>query len=342
MREWFRKYGKWATGADAAISLGEKLVYALTTSAVSGALLTGFGWFLENWVAGVLLGLGAFALLQVILTVRAIRQPEAGLVGASLPQPSQPHHEASRQLSRPTPSASYPWATDEELKGSYIHNRSLHIFDLARKNVTIRGKTLEDCQVYGPAVITPFYGEWPFDDACTWEEGSDPLSLTWASSPDLDRKYVGAIGLENCFFRNCSFVRVGLLLNPERYEQMTGLPAPSVNLGEPSAEMPTDEELKSDCLQLSSESYQFVKDHGGLEIGDYLDPDTRRRNDDTMLEYEQSLGGRVNGLFRKLQRRGWWQPEAMDPKKRKRIESPGFLSDVQDIAKELSAIGHEH
>jgi hypothetical protein len=105
---------------------------------------------------------------------------------------------------------------------------------------------------------------------------------------------------------------------------------------------PGDEELKSECFQVSAECYQFVRDHGGSEIGDYLDPQVRRRNDEIMLEYEQSLGGRVNGLLRKLQRRGWWQPETIDPKKRKRFDDPGFLADVQDIAKELNAIGHEH
>ena len=227
-------------------------------------------------------------------------------------------------------------------KGVVIHNRSLYIFDLARKNVALKGKTFEDCQIYGPAVIAPYYGDWPFDDACTWEEASDPLSLNWASTPELDRRYIGVIGLDGCSFRNCSFVRVGLLLNPERYEQITGLPAPSINLSEPADQIPTDEELKSACLQLSSELYQFVKDHGGLEIGDYLDPEVRQRNDETMLEYEQTLGGRVDGLFRKLQRRGWWQSETVDLKRRRRIENPGFPADVQDIAKELSAIGHEH
>lgn len=105
---------------------------------------------------------------------------------------------------------------------------------------------------------------------------------------------------------------------------------------------PGDDELKGECFQTSAVCYQFVRDHGGTEIGDYLDPEVRRRNDAVMLEYEQSLGGRVNGLLRRLQRRGWWQPETVDPKKRKHIEDPGFLSDVQDIAKELNAIGHEH
>jgi low affinity Fe/Cu permease len=105
---------------------------------------------------------------------------------------------------------------------------------------------------------------------------------------------------------------------------------------------PGDEELKDACFQVSAECYQFVRDHGGTELGDYLDPEVRRRNDEVMLEYEESLGGRVNGLLRKLERRGWWQPETVEPKKRKHIEDPGFLSDVQDIARELNAIGHEH
>ena len=105
---------------------------------------------------------------------------------------------------------------------------------------------------------------------------------------------------------------------------------------------PGDAELKIECFQISTDCYQFVRDHGGTELGDYLDPEVRRRNDEIMLEYEQSLGGRVNGLLRRLQWRGWWQPETVEAKKRKHIEYPGFLSDVQDIAKELNAIAHEH
>jgi hypothetical protein len=105
---------------------------------------------------------------------------------------------------------------------------------------------------------------------------------------------------------------------------------------------PGDEELKGECFRVSTDCFRFVSDHGGTELGDYLDPEVRQRNDEVMLEYEQRLGGRVNGLFRKLQRRGWWDPESLEAKKRKHIEDPGFLSDVQDIAKELNAIGHEH
>ena len=105
---------------------------------------------------------------------------------------------------------------------------------------------------------------------------------------------------------------------------------------------PGDEELKSECFQISTDCYQFVRAYGGTELGDYLDPEVRRRNDEVMLEYDQTLGGRVNSLLRKLQRRGWWQPETLEPKKPKHIEDPGFLSDVQDIARELNAIAHEH
>jgi hypothetical protein len=57
-----------------------------------------------------------------------------------------------------------------------------------------------------------------------------------------------------------------------------------------SETQPGDEDLKHQCFQLSDARYQFVRDHGGSEIGDYLDPDVRRRDDEIMLEYEQSLG----------------------------------------------------
>lgn len=340
MREWFRKYGKWATGTETALSLGEKLVYALTTSAASGALLTGFGWFIENWVAGVLLGLGGFALLQIILTVRAIRQPEAGLVKAPLAQSLPPRQEASRQLSRPTPSASYPWATDEELKQTYIHNRSLYIFDLVRKNVTMKGKAFEDCQIYGPAIVAPYYGEWPFDDACTWEEASHIPSLLWGTTPELDRKYIGAIGLEDCSFRNCNFIRVGMLVSPDRYEYMTGLPAPHIATDGTSSGGPTDEELKQHCLELADRLHQFLEERGHGDLDDPMNPETRRREDETMRLYRRHFGGEVKAVFAALEQRGWWQPETLDEKKRKHIEDPGHPFSVQDVAQHLSAAGH--
>ena len=128
------------------------------------------------------------------------------------------------------------------------------------------------------------------------------------------------------------------LLTSERDELLERLQVQS----EPLEHQPGDEDLKHQCFQLSGDCYQFVRDHGGTELGDYLDPEVRRRNDEVMLEYEESLGGKVNGLLRRLQRRGWWQPETLDPKRRKRIEDPGFLNDVQRIAKELNTIGHEH
>ena len=46
---------------------------------------------------------------------------------------------------------------------------------------------------------------------------------------------------------------------------------------------PGDAELKSECFQISTDCYQFVRDHGGTELGDYLDPEVRRRNDEIML-----------------------------------------------------------
>jgi hypothetical protein len=111
-------------------------------------------------------------------------------------------------------------------------------------------------------------------------------------------------------------------LTSERDELLERLQA-QTRASEPQ---PGDEVLKSECFQMSTACYQFVRDHGGTEMGDYLDPEVRRLNDEVMLEYEQALGGRVNGLLRKLQRRGWWQPETVDHKKRKNIEERPRLS----------------
>lgn len=191
----------------------------------------------------VVLGIGVFfvALAVILSLLKAVLERGSSAGGRNLASnavsgppgtSTQDVQETSQHFPQRAASVAYPWAETAELRAPYIHNRSLYIFDLAHKNTTIRGRTFEDCQVYGPAIVAPYYGEWPFDEACTWEEAVDPINLLWASIPNLDRQYIGVIGLDNCTFRNCSFVRVGMLVNPERFKSMTGLPAPEIFLDE--------------------------------------------------------------------------------------------------------------
>ena len=91
---------------------------------------------------------------------------------------------------------------------SYFKYETLHIFDLARRRTIIKGKTFEDCEIHGPAVVAPM-GNTDFVD-CTFAEAVDRNSLVWTPTEE-ERNYVGGIGLEDCIFRNCNLYRIGLL-----------------------------------------------------------------------------------------------------------------------------------
>jgi hypothetical protein len=100
---------------------------------------------------------------------------------------------------------------------SYFRGQDLWIADFARRSTVVSDKVFEDCQIFGPAVVAAF-NSGTFVD-CTWAEGENPKSVLWEATPDRE-KFVGVIGLEDCLFRRCHFVRVGLLVKPEEYRTL--------------------------------------------------------------------------------------------------------------------------
>lgn len=126
------------------------------------------------------------------------------------PNSSNLQNSLQQNLSANQGTQSWPPANDSELSGSYINGRSLYIFDLRRQNWMVRNKTFENCFVRGPAVVavlasTDFVN-------CSFAEGGDRNSLVWPVAPGR-ADHIGAIGLQGCIFRNCTFLRVGLLDN---------------------------------------------------------------------------------------------------------------------------------
>ncbi len=102
---------------------------------------------------------------------------------------------------------------------SYYKDEDIYLFDLARRRALIKDKTFEDCHIRGPAVAAVMFGT-DFID-CTFAEGSDHDALIWR--PDMSRSgYLGAIGLENCIFRRCNFVTIGLLTKLEYSDEGEG------------------------------------------------------------------------------------------------------------------------
>jgi ABC-type multidrug transport system fused ATPase/permease subunit len=93
---------------------------------------------------------------------------------------------------------------------SYFKDEAIHIPDLARNRTVIKNKTFEDCDIYGPAVLAVM-GSTDFED-CEFAERANFDALVWPVSTNR-ADHTGAIGAENCMFRRCNFLRVGLLAN---------------------------------------------------------------------------------------------------------------------------------
>jgi hypothetical protein len=89
-------------------------------------------------------------------------------------------------------------------KSQFSHER-IRIADLPlEQNLFLRDKSFEDCVLAGPALLAPFR-DVTFDH-CGF--GGDPESIVWTiPNPKF---VVGAIGIERCTFRRCTFEAVGL------------------------------------------------------------------------------------------------------------------------------------
>lgn len=95
---------------------------------------------------------------------------------------------------------SLDWQTD-----NHIVQRTFRIVDLAPNDDIIRGRTFEDCTIYGPAVLLPL-------DNVTLEDNTfeaDLEAFFW-ELPEERTHVLGAVGLSECVFRRCIFRRIGL------------------------------------------------------------------------------------------------------------------------------------
>ncbi len=172
---------------------------------VTSFLASGAG----NLVAVIL---GIFLILWALYGQQLISEP--GSTVAVKPEAlTEPTSEGDEQQRLTQPPQQLP---EDLASASYIKDQTLHIFDLARRRTTIKGKTFEDCDIHGPAVAAVLGGT-DFMD-CTFAEGVDHSSLVWHPEPNRP-SYVGAIGLEECIFRRCNFVRVGLLVKVDYGDQ---------------------------------------------------------------------------------------------------------------------------
>ena len=84
-------------------------------------------------------------------------------------------------------------------------DREISLAELAKDSATIRDKTFENCDFIGPGMV--FFGP----NCAVLDSGFDGPPNNLLLEVELDRKIIGAVGFNNCFFRSCHFRRIGVL-----------------------------------------------------------------------------------------------------------------------------------
>ncbi len=85
------------------------------------------------------------------------------------------------------------------------HDEDLRLIDLAGEDYMIRDTVFIGCTLKGPAVIVPIGDLGLYFNTFT----SKGETFLWTIPEDQER-VVGAIGVEDCFFRGCTFDYVGI------------------------------------------------------------------------------------------------------------------------------------
>ena len=99
---------------------------------------------------------------------------------------------------------------------AYIHGRIIYLLDLIAPGARplIQKRTIEDCEIRGPAMIG-------FLDGCTLHDLSfDVDKDAIFVEVTLGRQLSGVIGFENCTIRNCRLVAIGIIGTKPQIAQM--------------------------------------------------------------------------------------------------------------------------
>jgi hypothetical protein len=224
---WLKTAWQWVAGTDAALSWTDRVLRVMGVSASFGAVSALITWFAENFQAALAIGLVVWLAVLMGLLYRTAKQADSVVsLGARQAVPLRP---GSSPDSAPA-SSPYPPIQEYELPlllaTRWVQGRSFQIEQFVRQNafklrndisLTLNHMTFVDCQIYGPALIAPttgVVGGKTFVD-CSWDE--DPWH--WWKGFSEGRYYVGVIRLEDCVFRNCHFRGVGVVMNPDEYDQ---------------------------------------------------------------------------------------------------------------------------
>jgi hypothetical protein len=104
----------------------------------------------------------------------------------------------------------------EDLLQSYIHDRSLYVFDLAHEGIIVHDKTFERITLVGPAVVA-ILSDNDIRDSKYIIDGA-PLEAMFL---EVVRHQIGmgAIGFRNCIFKQVTFERIQFVGDKEAKAQ---------------------------------------------------------------------------------------------------------------------------
>jgi len=130
-------------------------------------------------------------------------------LGSGMAAASQECDTLAKQL-RLSASA-HPYISDPFIKG-----RSIYLLDLIAPGARpiIQNRTIEDCEIRGPAMIG-FLGTMNLHDI-SWDGDEKSLFVEVEENHPL----LGVIGLEDCTIRRCRFVSVGIIGVKQQIDQM--------------------------------------------------------------------------------------------------------------------------
>jgi hypothetical protein len=113
---------------------------------------------------------------------------------------------------------SITWATTPELQASYLSNLNIRMADLASTgNPIISGRVFEDCEFYGPAVIS-IHQNCTGDLAITTMQG---ITIDTALIPTTNPVNSGIFIFDNCVFKGtCKLNNVSIIGSPELIEAL--------------------------------------------------------------------------------------------------------------------------
>lgn len=167
----------------------------------------------NNWIA---IGLGIFFICIISLLYRQRKEFHDRL---SKLENAQIKIAQNTKITQPVPESTIqtklPPSHREYIPDTYIKDRIIYLVDLippGSANPIIEKKIIENCEVRGPAMILAV-------GAVTLDSPSiDNLESFFVESSN--RTISGVIGLQECTFRRCHFVQIGVIGTKEKIEIM--------------------------------------------------------------------------------------------------------------------------